>query len=130
VFPVEVSSHRLVGQEHELLDQLVGLVGGLLFDPVGPTAFVESYAELGEIQIQGTGRKASFPEGVSEGPSLLKKAIEIIGSRTVEAELRLLVGEAVAGVDDGTVEAGGADAPIGPNPDEGRVGEPLFARTQ
>ena len=130
VFPVEMPSHRLVGQKHEFLDQLVGFVGGLLFDPVGPAAFVEPHAQLGKVQIEGAGGEASFSEGRSERPRLLEETIEIIGGRPVQAELRLLVSEAVSGVDDRALKAGDADAAVRPDTDKGRVSEPLFLGTQ
>jgi hypothetical protein len=48
-FVIEVAGDRFVGEEHELLDQLVGLVGGLFFDPVGSALGIEEDTQFGEI---------------------------------------------------------------------------------
>jgi hypothetical protein len=40
-FVIEVASDRFVGEEHKLLDQLVGFVGRLFFDPVGSALGIE-----------------------------------------------------------------------------------------
>ena len=49
---VEVAGDRFVGEEHELLDQLVGFVGRLFFDPVGSALGIEEDAQFGEIQVE------------------------------------------------------------------------------
>ena len=46
---VEVAGDRFVGEEHELLDQLVGFVGRLFFDPVGFSLGIEEDTKFGEI---------------------------------------------------------------------------------
>ena len=38
---IEVPGDGFVGEEHKLLDQLVGFVGGLFFDPVGSALGIE-----------------------------------------------------------------------------------------
>jgi len=43
-FVIEVAGDRFVGEEHELLNQLVGFVGGLFFDPVGSALGIEEDA--------------------------------------------------------------------------------------
>ena len=48
-FVVEVASDRFVGEEHKLLDQLVGFVGGLFLNPVGSALGIEEDAQFGEI---------------------------------------------------------------------------------
>ena len=48
----------------------------------------------------------------------------------MKAELGLLVGEAVAGKNDGAGEPGGTDPSIGSDPDEGGICQALFARPE
>ena len=52
LFEVEVSRDGFVGEEHELLDQLVGFVGRLFFDPIGSPLGIEQDAQFGEIQVE------------------------------------------------------------------------------
>ncbi len=49
---IEVSGDRFVGEEHKLLDQLVGFVGRLFFDPVGFSLGIKENAQFGEIQVE------------------------------------------------------------------------------
>jgi hypothetical protein len=56
----------------------------------------------------------------------LEKAVEIILSGSAESEEGFGVGEAVAGVDDGSGETGGTRFAFGVKPNEGGVGEALF----
>ncbi len=51
-FMVEVSRDRFVGEEHELLDQLVGFVGRLFLNPVRSALGIEEDAQLREIQVE------------------------------------------------------------------------------
>jgi hypothetical protein len=48
-FVIEVAGDGFVGEEHKFLDQLVGLVGGLFFDPVGSALGIEEDTQFGEI---------------------------------------------------------------------------------
>jgi len=57
-FVVEVAGDRFVGEEHELLDQLVGFIGGLFFDSVGFALGIEEDTQFGEIEIEGALGKA------------------------------------------------------------------------
>ncbi len=59
-------------------------------------------------------------------PGALKKAVEIVLGGTTEAKEGFRIGEAVAGVDDRTGEAGGAGFAFGIEANEGGVGETLF----
>ena len=51
-FVVEVAGDRFIREEHELLNQLVGFVGGLFFDPVRSPLGIEQDAQLREIQVE------------------------------------------------------------------------------
>jgi hypothetical protein len=55
---VEVSRNRFICEEHELLDQLVGFVGGLFLNPVRSALGIEKDAKFREIQVEGTLGKA------------------------------------------------------------------------
>jgi hypothetical protein len=57
-FVIEVASDRFVGEEHKLLDQLVGFVGGLFFNPVGSALGIEEDTQLREIEVEGALGKA------------------------------------------------------------------------
>jgi hypothetical protein len=57
-FVVEVAGDRFVREEHELLNQLVGFVGRLFFNPVGSALGVEEDAQFGEIEVEGALGKA------------------------------------------------------------------------
>jgi len=46
---IEVASDRFVGEEHKLLDQLVGFVRGLFLNPVGSALGIEEDPQFGEI---------------------------------------------------------------------------------
>ena len=63
-------------------------------------------------------------------PGTLEKAIEIVLRRAAESEKGFRIGEAVAGVDDRTGEAGGAGFTFGVKANESGVGEALFIRPQ
>ena len=130
VLPVEVAGHGLIGEEHKLFDKLVGFVRGLPFNPARPATLVEQDTQFGEIQIQGAGGEAAFPQGGGKSPGLLEKTIEIVGRGAVEAQLGLRVGKAVTGVDDGAVETCGANPSIRADPDKGGIGESLFPRPE
>jgi len=49
---IEVAGNRFVREEHKLLDQLVGFVGGLFFDPIGSALRIEQDPQFGEIEIE------------------------------------------------------------------------------
>jgi hypothetical protein len=57
-FVIEVAGDGFVGEEHKLLDQLVGFVGRLFFDPVGSALGIEEDAQFGEIEVEGALGKA------------------------------------------------------------------------
>jgi len=57
-FVVEMARDGFVREEHELLDQLVGFVGRLFFDPVGSTLGIEENPQFGEIEVEGALGKA------------------------------------------------------------------------
>lgn len=59
-------------------------------------------------------------------PSTMKKAVEVVLGRTAEPQKGFRIGEAVAGVDDGAGEAGGAGLALGIEPNESGVGQALF----
>ena len=63
-------------------------------------------------------------------PSALEKAVEIVLSGATKAKKSLGVGQAVAGVDNGAGEAGGAGLALSIQTDEGGVGEALFVRAE
>jgi hypothetical protein len=125
-FVVEVASDRFVGEEHKLLDQLVGFVGGLFFDSVGFSLGIKEDTKLGKIEVEGALGKALLAEGGGKVPSPLEKAVEIVLGRAAESKKGFGIGEAVAGVDNGAGEAGGAGFAFGIQTDEGGVGEALF----
>ena len=123
---VEVAGDRFVGEEHELLDQLVGFVGRLFFDPVGFSLGIKEDTKLGKIEVEGALGKALPAKGGGKVPSALEKAVEIVLSGATKAKKSLGVGQAVAGVDNGAGEAGGAGFAFSIQTDEGGVGEALF----
>ena len=127
---IEMAGDGLIGEKHELLDQLMGFVGGLLLDPVGAAAFVEQNAEFGKIQIQRAGGKTPFPQSRGKGPCLLEKAVEIVRRRAMEAKLGLLIGETVPGEDHRSGKARGANPAVRPDPDKGGVSQALFPGPQ
>ena len=57
-FVIEVAGDGFVGEEHELLDQLVGLVGRLFLNPVGSALGIEENAQFGKIQVERALSKA------------------------------------------------------------------------
>jgi hypothetical protein len=121
-FVIEVASDGFVGEEHELLDQLVGFVGRLFFDPVGSALGIEEDAQFGEIEVERALGKALPAKGGGKVPSALEKAVEIVLGGSAESEKGFRIGEAVAGVDDRAGEAGGTRFAFGVKPNEGGVG--------
>ena len=103
---IEMAGHGFIGQEHEFLDQLVGFVGGLFFNPVGSALGVEQDAKFWEIEIEGARGKAASPKGGSKVPGALEEAIQIVAGRTFQSLHRFGVGEPVARKYDGAGEAG------------------------
>jgi hypothetical protein len=51
-FVIEVAGDGFVGEEHKLLDQLVGFVGRLFLNPVRSALGIEEDAQLREIQVE------------------------------------------------------------------------------
>jgi hypothetical protein len=125
-FVVEVARDRFVGEEHELLDQLVGFVGRIFFDPVGFSLGIEEDTQFGEIEVEGALGKALLAKGGGKVPSALEKAVEIILSGATKSKKSFGVGQAVAGVDNGAGEASGAGFAFSIQTDEGGVSEALF----
>jgi hypothetical protein len=126
LFKIEVAGDRFVGEEHELLDQLMGFVGGLFFDPVGSALRIEQDTQLGKIEIKGTLSKPLPAESRGEVPSTLEKAVEVVLGGTTEPEKGFGVSKSVAGVDDRAGEAGATGFAFGIEANEGGVGEALF----
>jgi hypothetical protein len=125
-FMVEVAGDRLVGEEHELLDQLVRFIGRLFFNPVGPALGIEEDTELGEIQIEGTLGEPLPTKGRGEVPGAVEKSVEVILGGTAQSKEGFGVSQTVAGVDDGAGETGGSGFAFGVEVDEGGVGKALF----
>jgi hypothetical protein len=126
LFMIEVAGDRFVGEEHELLDQLVGFVGRFFFDPIGSALRIEQDPQFGEIEIKGTLSKALAAERRGEVPSTLEKAVEIVLGGSAESDKGFGVSKAVAGVDDRAGEAGRSGFAFGIEANEGGVGEALF----
>jgi len=110
---IQVAGDRFVGEEHKLLDQLVGFVGRLLFDPVRFALGIEENTELRKIEFEGALGKALLPKRGGKVPGTMEKAIEVVLSGAAEPQKGFRIGEAVAGVDDGAGEAGGAGLALG-----------------
>ena len=126
LFVVEVTGDRLVREKHKLLDQLVGFVGRLFFDPVGFALGIEQDPQFGEIEVERALGEPLPTKRRSEVPGTLEKAVEIVLGGAAEAKERLRIGETVAGVDDGAGEAGRSGFAFGIEANESRVGEALF----
>ena len=112
-FMVEVAGDRFVGEEHELLDQLVGFIGRLFFDSVGPALRVEEDAKLGKIQVEGALGEPLPTKGRGEVPGPVEKSIEIVLGGTAQAKEGFGVSQTVAGVDDGAGKTGGSGFAFG-----------------
>ena len=123
---IQVAGDRFVGEEHELLDQLMGFVGRLLFDPVRFALGIEENSELRKIEVEGALDEALLPKRGGKVPSALEEAVEIVLSRTAEPEKGLRISEAVAGVDDGAGEASGPGLALRIQPNESGVGQALL----
>jgi len=127
---IKVAGDRFVGEEHELLDQLVGFVGRFFFDPIGSALRIEQDPQFGEIEIKGTLSKALAAERGGEVPSTLEKAVEIVFRGSEESDKGFGVSKSVAGVDDRAGEAGGTGSAFGVQTNEGGIGEALFVRAE
>jgi hypothetical protein len=123
---IEVTGDRFVGEEHELLDQLMGFVGGFFFDPVGSALRIEQDPQFGKIEVERALGEPLPTKRRSEVPSALEKAVEIVLGGAAEAKERLRIGQTVAGVDDRAGEAGRSGFAFGIEANEGGVGEALF----
>ena len=98
-----VLCHRAVGQQHELLDEPVGLLGYLLVDPYRLAGLIHLDLHLGPLEGNGTGGEAFLPQD----RGYLVQGCDLLGERTVAGlndGLGLVVVEAVVGLDDGTAE--------------------------
>ena len=65
--PGNPGGHTLVGQQHELLDQPVGLVHDLLVDLQRPPLLVQTELHLGGHDLQGALRKPVLPQHPGQG---------------------------------------------------------------
>ena len=112
----------LVRQEHELLDEPVGLLGVFLVNGYGLSVFVDLHLHFGTLEVHGAGSEAllaQFQGYLIENQYSFFHIVRNDAALGAFAELRFhgvvpglddglgaLVGEAVVGLDDGPAEPG------------------------
>ena len=125
----DVLGHRQVGQEHELLHELVGVLGLLEVHAYWFPVPVDFKTDLGAVEFDGARLVALLAE-------LLGQAVEhedlagVVASARLDDLLRLLVGEAAVGADDGGHDAAVEHSGVGVHGEDGREGELLLAGAQ
>jgi len=102
---VDVDGDGLVGSEHELLDEAVGLKADAIADLEDAPLLVEDDAGLGQVKIEGPFGESSFAQQLSKFAGdkevVGDGARGLVGFAGVEEFLDLFVGKAGTGFDDG-----------------------------
>ena len=119
------AGHGLVGEEHELLDQVVGLVALDQVDAGDPAAFIESDLRLREVELQGAGLEPALANLLRQAPGVLQHPVELVLGRAAQDLQGLLVAVAALRVDHRGVAARALHAPVGCDQELDALGEPL-----
>ena len=92
--------HGAVGQQHELLHQLVGIFRYLEIDAQRLALLVDFELHLVAVEVDGTRLEALFAQQLGQFVELLE-FLHIVTLSRFESLLRLLVGKASVALDDG-----------------------------
>ena len=102
----QTDGHGLVGQEHELLDQLVGLVIEVLLEAQHVAARIQPDLDLARTQFQRASLEARPTQPLGQQPGILDHVVELVAGRLGEDRQRLAVGVTPLRMNDGTIELG------------------------
>ena len=147
--------HGAIGQQHEFLDELVGILGHLEIDALGMACLVDFEAHFLAVEVHGSGSKAAsaqlFGHAVQDDELLGKVlggagtlaplgrqgsvagAVIVLGAGLVvclEHGLNLLVGEASVAADDGVGQVPVLHLGLGIEVEDDAVGELLLVGAQ
>ncbi len=92
--PHQPGSHRLVGQQHVFLDQLVRDVVLHLFDARDAAVAVQPDLHLGEIEVQRTGPETEPADPLRQRVRVMQHLLDGAGGLPLQDREHLLVGEA------------------------------------
>ncbi len=101
--------HGLVGQEHELLDELVGGVVFHALDAQHAALPVEADFVFGEVEVQRAVGEAQLAHALRQGVRVVQHPLQRIPRRALDAGKSLLIAEAAPRVDDRWVKPGADD---------------------
>ena len=96
--------HGAVGQQHEFLHQLVGVLRFLEVDAQGLAFLVNLELHLHAVELQRTARHTPFAQLLRQAVQL-QQFIFIVAFARLDDLLRFLVGEAAVALDDGVDNA-------------------------
>ncbi len=105
--------HGFVGQQHELLDELVRNVVLDLLHAQHPPALVEADLGLGEIEVQGAGLETRAADLLGQGIGVVEHLLDRVRGAALEQGQHFLVIVSALGADHGGIEVGLQDLPVG-----------------
>ena len=119
---LELAGDDLVGEEHELFDELVRFVVLDAFEALGFAVFVEPHFDLGKIEVEGALGEAVFAEERRELPSGVNAFAGLVLGFVLKNGVGLLVSQARGAADNRLGEARARDFPLFINLGEGGEG--------
>ena len=124
--------HAAVGEEHELLHQLVALEVRASLDPPGHAALVHPGLDLGHVQLERAGGEPAAAQGAGHAHQALHVPLQLGRERPrpVQRGLHLAVVQAVAAAHHRLGEAPAEDVALAVHLRQHRQGEPVAVRAQ
>ena len=126
----EVACDQFVGQQHQLLDELVGDVILDEFELGRPALLVQPDLDLRHLEIESAGGEAFLPEGRGAVPRGMDAAAHFILWRSLEEGECLPVGQAGGAADHGAPEADIADRAVAVDLGKDAEGEAILVGPQ
>ena len=127
---LEMARDQLVGEKHQLLDELVGDVVLDQFELHGVTLLVEPDLNLGHLEIECPGREALLPQDGGAVPCLVDTASRLILGRFLEQREGLTVGQTGGAADDRASETDIPNGAVAVDLGKDAKGEPILVRAK
>ena len=128
--PLEVACHQFIGQEHQLLDELVGDVVLHFLELDWPAVLIEPDLHFWHLQVERPGGKAFFPEHRGAVPCRVHATPCLVLGRSLQQREGLSVGQPGGAADDGPSEADMSDRTVAVDVCEDAECQTILVRTQ
>ena len=130
IAPLEMACHEFIGQEHQLLDQLVGDVVLDQFQLHGASLAIEPDFHLRHFQIKRPGGKAALAKGGGAVPGGMDTTAYFVVRGGLKQGKGLPVGEACRTPDDRTAKPDMADRAVAVNVCKDAEGKTILVGAQ